>query len=60
MPSTLSDVSGTTSFHPGPLQSWLSALPVRVFSFTPVTLLLTQAMLNVAWIVIAIHALRRS
>ena len=60
MPSTLSQTTGITTFHPGPLQSWLSAVPTRVFSFTPSALLISQVLLNVAWVLLAVWMLSRS
>jgi len=60
MPSTLSAATGITTFHPGPLQSWLQAIPMRVFSFTPSVLLISQVLLNIAWVVLAVWMLGRS
>ena len=60
MPSTLSDATGVTTFHPGPLQSWLSAIPMRIFSFTPSALLISQVLLNIGWVVLAGWMLARS
>lgn len=60
MPSTLSEVSGVTTFHPGPLQSWMSALPLRMFSFVPSALMLTQVLLNMIWVLLVVHVLGRS
>ena len=60
MPSTLSAATGITTFHPGPLQSWLQAIPVRVFSFTPSALLIAQVLINIAWIALAVWMLSNS
>ena len=53
MPSTISLATGETTFHPGPLASWLSAIPVRALSFTPQVLLLTTVLINLVWLFLA-------
>jgi len=60
MPSTISLATGEATFHPGPLQSWLAAPLVRLFAFSPATMLLAQVLLNLLWIFLAAWMVARS